>query len=254
MLPRTILRRFQKAWIQFFKALADQLFCFFMQISWNSCIQRNRLTQQRTNSYTTFGATGGFGYTGERCKSRCNRDVDQVHISRSGAHQKIRCRSVDQVQIRARRLCQKTNDVRHLRNLPLYTNGVLHRPTISKSWTSHRHHHRIQESRKLGKPLLDLVDEKVSRRRDGSLMNYQRFHWSLPIFNGMGSIWKGEHKICKKNVLSPSNIRRLCRRGFFLESWTPAQQALGLSDPTWREPAWGKANTKDKHTSYFIAA
>ena len=64
-----------------------------MQISWNSCIQRNRLTQQRTNSYTTFGATGGFGSTGERCKSRCNRGVDQVRISRSGADQKIRCTS-----------------------------------------------------------------------------------------------------------------------------------------------------------------
>ena len=70
-----------------------------MQISWNSCIQRNRLTQQRTNSYTTFGATGGFGSTGERCKSRCNRGVDQVHISRSGADQKIRCTSEDQVHI-----------------------------------------------------------------------------------------------------------------------------------------------------------
>ena len=218
------MRRFQKAWIQFFKALADQLFCFFMQISWNSCIQRNRLTQQRTNSYTTFGATGGFGYTGERCKSRCNRGVDQVRISRSGEDQV-------HIRVRLRRLCQKTNDVRHLRNLPLYTNGVLHRWTISKSWTSHRHHHRIQEPWKLGKPLLDLVDEKVSRRRDGSLMNYQRLHWSLPIFNGTGSIWKGEHKICKKNVLSTSNIRRLCRRGFFLESRTLLNKPWGCLIP-----------------------
>ena len=58
-----------------------------MQISRNSCIQRNRLIQQRTNSYTTFGATGGFGSSGERCKSRCNRGVDQVQIRRSGADQ-----------------------------------------------------------------------------------------------------------------------------------------------------------------------
>ena len=78
-----------------------------MQISWNSCIQRNRLTQQRTNSYTTFGATGGFGYTGERCKSRCNRGVDQVHISTSGADQTIRGRSKDQVHIRRSGVHQK---------------------------------------------------------------------------------------------------------------------------------------------------
>ena len=145
ILLRTILRRgFKK--LESSRSKLSQLFWFFMQIIRNSCIQRNRLIQQRTNSYTTFGATGGFGSSGERCKSRCNRGVDQVQIRRSGADQKIRCISEDQVQIRARRLCQKTNDVRHLRNLPLYTNGVLHRPTISESSTSHRHHHRIQES------------------------------------------------------------------------------------------------------------
>ena len=102
-----------------------------MQISRNSCIQRNRLIQQRTSSYTTFGATGGFGSSGERCKSRCNRGVDQVHISRSGADQKIRCRSGRGASVRKQTMCG-TSGICHYIQTVSYTGQLFpsHDPVI----------------------------------------------------------------------------------------------------------------------------
>ena len=144
-----------------------------MQISWNSCIQRNRLTQQRTNSYTTFGATGGFGSSGERSKSRCNRGVDQVHISRSGADQTIRCRSGRGcgASVRKQTMCG--------------TSGICH------------YIQTVSNSRKLfprqTPTLIVIINQSLMDKRrtvqriyflsirDRSKMNYEQLHWLFPI-------------------------------------------------------------------------
>ena len=80
-------------------------------------------------------------------------------------------------------------------------------------------------------------------QRDSSNMNYEQFHWWLPIFYVIGSIWKGQHKRCIKGCYS-SNWRV---RGTFLESsWTLLGAPGGAFPPPWHEPAWRKANTPNK--------
>ena len=133
ILLRTILRRFQKAWIQSSKL--SQINCFgflcksvgipaFSVIALYSREQilTQLLVQREDLDLREKGANQGATLT---------EGVDQVHIYRSGTYQKIRCRSGRGASVRKQTMCG-TSGICHYIQTVSYTGQLFpsHQPLI----------------------------------------------------------------------------------------------------------------------------